>query len=1106
MLAIAIHEVTKEFGLAHLVALPGLSAYLALLVYRWLRPMKPGEPSQLARELLRVRHSSRVDDAAAFELLVQPAFTAVAIVSIALLFCVAVLVHPIDVTQSVLFFRRAHLIPLFLGMLVPPLTFLAFWSSRSRAPLVLVAFAAILFLGKFVINPHVMRTVNVDAERPTISESVKRWATANGCEIKNPSSCPAPIIISAAGGASRAAFNLGGVIGSLMDHPAVPVIVGDDVIFDGNSAIFSPDGSQILTMSGKIARLWDAMTGRQIATLRGPPNGLSQSVFDYIFTDTGVRVLTGAKDDSPSVRDLKSGDVLSVLKGHEKGITRALFALNGQRVITETEDGTVRIWRADTGEMIANYPGARAGIWARTGRMIAQDQAARARGIVNGIESFMADGALLLLSPDGQEPSVVDAVTLHIVSPLRGHSPDRGLMGVVSPDQKYIATYNSSEVSIWSLETGTQIKSLGKWTTKTPLTFSRDGTRLLTRDSGGGLRLWDTRTGQILAPLENSGGIGESFAFNRDESLIVAADRDLAPGVWDTSTGKLVTRLVGHLDGVTSVRFSEDGKRIATASLTGDVRIWDTASLTGEARIWDSASAEPVMFHSASPPRDFSRQLFAISAVSGRALGAVVSYAAIADSLKKQTGQGTSGPPEAPCKPIVDADNWFGSKMTRNSPKRRPGWKDCLQSILAGDFLSPVFVSMLSGDFLEINPLSRAQVLEEAWEAQYASATGQRRTDSTLARSVLAVRIETLGLRPDSWLPLLLLNGTSSLSGKRIIASDVAIPTAEAFSADTGSIFSNAESLSGLLGYDDPNFSKPAIDEANFSKALIRDVRLSTAATVSARFPLISPHGDIVDSGLRGKRIVDRVVDGGYYENFGASTALELAQSLKSFGLKPFIILLNNEPNADFIDCTVPQSAKRREEDIQPGVFTTLTSPLDALFATRSARAYHAAAQLCKYVSPDYFAFITVAPQEKKNISMSWWLSKNVQYYLDQQLQNEVNQRAILKILNALATTVSGTTPTPTGCGTSVAGSPAARSGEISAAAKLAPAPRAGGSGSSGNGSTGSGLTCGNGSGGAAGATSNSPHATDGTGTDSGRPRHLRHHPCRNHHRLCLSG
>lgn len=42
--------------------------------------------------------------------------------------------------------------------------------------------------------------------------------------------------------------------------------------------------------------------------------------------------------------------------------------------------------------------------------------------------------------------------------------------------------------------------------------------------------------------------------------------------------------------------------------------------------------------------------------------------------------------------------------------------------------------------------------------------------------------------------------------------------------------------------------------------------------------------------------IIDRVVDGGYFENFGASTALELARVLKARGLSPQIILINNEP------------------------------------------------------------------------------------------------------------------------------------------------------------------------------------------------------------------
>src|SRR3982751_6448640 len=45
------------------------------------------------------------------------------------------------------------------------------------------------------------------------------------------------------------------------------------------------------------------------------------------------------------------------------------------------------------------------------------------------------------------------------------------------------------------------------------------------------------------------------------------------------------------------------------------------------------------------------------------------------------------------------------------------------------------------------------------------------------------------------------------------------------------------------------------------------DVRLSTAAHNSARFPFISPPGSVRN---QDQKLVDRIVDGGYFENYGA--------------------------------------------------------------------------------------------------------------------------------------------------------------------------------------------------------------------------------------------
>ena len=158
-------------------------------------------------------------------------------------------------------------------------------------------------------------------------------------------------------------------------------------------------------------------------------------------------------------------------------------------------------------------------------------------------------------------------------------------------------------------------------------------------------------------------------------------------------------------------------------------------------------------------------------------------------------------------------------------------------------------------------------------------------------------------------------------------------------------------------------------------------------------FSIISPHGTLYQN----KEISDRVVDGGYFENFGALTAAELAEELSGppFNLDPRIILINNEPSAAGMSCLAEDSQLGMPVPEKRITFSTFLSPIEAMWATRSARGTHAAVDLCARVKGrENFAFITVkqdGPFAGAELPMSWWLSKHAQQYLDAQIDTKAS-------------------------------------------------------------------------------------------------------------------
>ena len=409
------------------------------------------------------------------------------------------------------------------------------------------------------------------------------------------------------------------------------------------------------------------------------------------------------------------------------------------------------------------------------------------------------------------------------------------------------------------------------------------------------------------------------------------------------------------------------------------------------------------------------KRLFAISSVSGSSVGAVMTVAALAAG-----GQDT----RVPCRQDKFSD-WYGDVVEN--------WRGCLESLMAGDFLTPTFIGLAFHDMIPFGPWpDRATILEQSWERLFADGMDESATNGKRLPCPAELDCPFLSLRPtkDLWLPLLILNGVSVATGQRIVTTPLASQYAATNDCPTGGPATACVLFAETWFFHE--FLHKATQSGEWRKRLQRgmtgdyltgrknnDIRLSTAAHNSARFPIISPPGNIRN---QAHYVVDRIVDGGYMENFGVLAAFELAQAIHAVRreLKPFVLVISNDPDE-------PVEMKESPDKVgATSYLTDLTSLVASFVNTREARGSLAVAQLsdlsrslttpaCK-VS---FAHIRVWPErvdpksdrcagnfskKPRAVSMSWWLSTPVQYRLFAEIEgpNTCNADAINAVWQAL--------------------------------------------------------------------------------------------------------